>query len=120
MSTPEISRRDFLKGLVAVAGTGLTAGAVGAGVTYNAAKFSDEAKAAASAAAAQQTLANATASGLTFTPGTYTASARGINSDVTVTMTFDETMITDVKIDASGETPDIGGAAAPTMEQAAL
>lgn len=44
-----------------------------------------------------------------FTPGTYTASAKGIMSDVTVTMTFDDTSITDVKIDASGETPEIGG-----------
>lgn len=44
-----------------------------------------------------------------FTAGTYTASAKGIMSDVTVTMTFDDTSITEVKIDASGETPDIGG-----------
>ncbi len=120
MSAPEISRRDFLKGLVAVAGTGLTVGAVSAGVSHNRAVYGPEAKATAAAAANQQALAGAAASGLTFTPGTYSASARGINGDVTVTMTFDETMITDVKIDASGETPDIGGKAAPEMEKAIL
>lgn len=35
-------------------------------------------------------------------------------------MTFDETSITDVKIDVSGETPDIGGKIGPEFEQAIL
>lgn len=38
----------------------------------------------------------------TYTPGTYTATAKGISSDVTVTMTFDAEAITDVQIDVSG------------------
>ena len=45
-----------------------------------------------------------------YTPGTYSASAKGIGSDVTVTMTFDANSITDVAIDVSGETPGIGAA----------
>ena len=35
-------------------------------------------------------------------------------------MTFDETMITDVQIDVSGETPDIGGKVGDQMAQAIL
>ena len=42
----------------------------------------------------------------TYTPGTYTASAKGMMGDVTVTMTFDTEAITDVQIDVSGETPE--------------
>lgn len=48
------------------------------------------------------------ASAGTYTPGTYTAVARGKESDVTVTMTFDANSITDVQIDVSGETQGIG------------
>ena len=40
--------------------------------------------------------------------------------DVKVTMTFSETEITDVIIDAAGETPELGGAAAPKLAQAIL
>ena len=43
-----------------------------------------------------------------YVPGTYTASAKGISSDVTVMMTFDETSIVDVTVDVSGETQGIG------------
>ena len=42
----------------------------------------------------------------TYTPGTYTASAKGMMGDVTVTMTFDPETITDVVIDVSCETPE--------------
>lgn len=57
---------------------------------------------------------------MTYTPGTYSASARGINSDVTVTMTFDERSITDMQIDVSGETPDIGGKIGDEMREKIL
>ena len=43
-----------------------------------------------------------------YTPGTYTASAQGLASEVTVTLTFDETSIIDAVVDVSGETEDIG------------
>ena len=46
-----------------------------------------------------------------YTPGTYTASAQGMNGDVTATVTFDETHITEVVLDVSGETESIGQAA---------
>ena len=52
-----------------------------------------------------------------YTPGKYSASAQGLSSEVTVTMTFDEESITDVKVNAANETADIGGAAAPEMAQ---
>ncbi|MBQ1491572.1 MAG: FAD-dependent oxidoreductase [Blautia sp.] len=44
----------------------------------------------------------------TYTPGTYSATAVGMGT-VTVTMTFDAEAITDVQVDVSEETPEIGG-----------
>ena len=55
-----------------------------------------------------------------YTPGTYTAKAQGLESEVTVTLTFDETAITDVVIDSSGETPGIGADVAEPLSQAIL
>lgn len=55
-----------------------------------------------------------------YTPGTYTSTAKGMDSIVMVTMTFSETEITNVKIDVSGETPGIGGSIGPTMEERIL
>lgn len=54
------------------------------------------------------------------TPGTYTASAKGYHSDVTVTVTFDETHITDVVVDSSGETENVGAAAADKLAEQVL
>ena len=76
-----VSRRDFLKGTAAGA---LTAAFAGMGLTG----FAEE-------------------SGI-YTPGTYSATASGMDSDITVTMTFDANSITDVTVDVSGETPGIG------------
>lgn len=44
---------------------------------------------------------------LAYTPGTYTASAQGNNGPVTVTVTFDENAITDVKVGQNAETVGI-------------
>ncbi len=55
-----------------------------------------------------------------YTPGTYSATAKGIGSDVTVTMTFDANSITDVAIDVSGETKGIGAENGGTMQDAIL
>lgn len=93
-----ISRRDFLKGTAAGA-ISLAAAGILNRVSGEAVVRADE---------------------TVYIPGTYTGSAQGINGTVTVTMTFDETSITDVKIDASAETPAIGGAAAPELEKAIL
>ena len=59
------------------------------------------------------------ASGI-YTPGTYTAKAQGMESEVTVTMTFDETSITDIEIDVSGETQGIGAAAGDALKEQLL
>ena len=94
MTQKNISRRSFLKGLAGAAGAAAVTGVMGG--TLSAAEAGK------------------------YTPGTYTASATGIASDVTVTMTFDANSITDVTIDVSGETPDIGGKIGDQMAQAIL
>ena len=77
-----ISRRNFLKGSLAGAATLAMAG-IGLGTTA----FAED--------------------GI-YTPGTYSATAKG-HEEVTVTMTFDANSITDVKVDVSKETATIGG-----------
>ena len=109
----EISRRTFVKGLAAG-----VASIAALGVLEKVGNGSGGG--AASSGVSAESLGGVVSSGLTFTPGTYSASARGINSDVTVTMTFDETTITNVDIDVSGETPDIGGKIGPQMAEAIL
>ena len=114
----QITRRDFLKGIAAGAAGMAALGALefvgvgkGSGTASVSATSGDIAEAAAAAAAEK---------GLTYTPGTYEAVAQGIASEVKVTMTFDETMITDCVIDVSGETPDIGGVVGGDMAKAIL
>jgi len=77
-----LTRRDFLKGAAATA-----VGAAFMGLRANA----EEAVKAGS-----------------YTPGTYSATAMGMESEVTVTMTFDASSITDVTVDVSGETAGVG------------
>ena len=55
-----------------------------------------------------------------LTDGTYTSSAKGCLSDVNVTVTVSGGKMTDVQIDASGETPELGGNAATTLADAIL
>ncbi len=100
----EISRREFLKGALAGTATMAAAGVLGA------------------PALAEAVTEGSTegASGAVYTPGTYSASADGISSKVTVTMTFDETQITKVVVDASGETASIGAASAEELAQQIL
>ena len=86
-----ISRRKFLEraavGALGAAALGLTACGKSADSTASSA---------------------ASATGL-YAPGTYSATATGMGT-VTVTMTFDANSITDVKVDVSEETANIGGA----------
>ena len=84
-----LSRRSFLKGVAA--------SALGAAAAHLAPSMASAAE------------------GSVYTPGTYTASAIGMNGEVTVTITTDESSILDVVIDASGETADIGGVAAEEL-----
>lgn len=100
----KISRKGFLKLASAAAMSGITAGALSA---CNSGK-----EAAASSAAASEAAF--------YTAGTYNATAQGINGDVTVSMTFDASSITEVVIDVSGETESIGGAAAETLTKSIL
>ena len=47
-----------------------------------------------------------------FTPGSYTAEAQGIFVPVKVTVRVSENEIETVLVDATGETPELGGIAA--------
>ena len=98
----KISRKGFLKVAAAAAMSGVTAGAL----------------AACNSASSSGTAASASGDAV-YTPGTYTGTATGIG-EVKVTMTFSETAITDVVIDASNETESIGGVAAPTLKDALM
>lgn len=55
---------------------------------------------------------------INYIPGTYTAVGTGRNGDVSVTMTFTETQITDIQLDVSGETENIAGPAAEKLVNA--
>lgn len=70
-------------------------------------------------AAAPNAGTQAAANGV-YTPGTYTASAQGYGGDVTVTITVDESKITDVKIEGDKETEGIGSKAVASMPEAIL
>ena len=50
-----------------------------------------------------------------YSDGTYTSSAKGCLSDVSVTVTITGGKVTNVAIDASGETPELGGKAAESL-----
>ena len=66
-------------------------------------------------AAARAALEKAGMDTVLYIPGTYTASAKGMDSDVTVTVTVDENKITDADIDVSGETQGIGATIGDTV-----
>lgn len=55
-----------------------------------------------------------------LTDGIYTSSAQGYLSDVTVKVTVTGGRVTGVEIDASGETPELGGTAAEALAAALL
>ncbi len=114
MEKGSISRRTFVKGLAAGA-----AGIAGLGL-LQAGEYKLSEVLAKGSSHEKPEVAPGASSGLTFTPGTYTASAPGISSDVTVTCTFDETTMTDLTIDVSGETPEIGGAIGEEMREKIL
>lgn len=50
-----------------------------------------------------------------YSDGSYTSSAKGCLSDVSVTVTITGGKVTNVVIDASGETPELGGKAAESL-----
>ena len=87
----KISRKGFLKIAAAAAMSGVTAAGL----------------AACNAASSASGVSSATG---IYTPGTYTATAKGM-SEITATVTFDANTITKVELDLSGETESIGVAA---------
>ena len=87
----KISRKGFLKVAAAAAMSGITAAGL----------------AACNAASSASGVSSATG---IYTPGTYTATAKGM-SEITATVTFDANTITKVELDLSGETESIGVAA---------
>lgn len=111
----EISRRTFIKGVAAGAASIATLGVL-KGLEYNASKPAANVPVEAKPVEVPVNVP----SGMSFTPGTYTASAKGIGGDVKVTMTFDKTSITDCVIDTSCETPTIGGVVNEEMAQKIL
>lgn len=120
MSNKQISRRTFIKGLAAGAASVATLGVLQK-VEYSMNSAGSETGGTVPSGTSPAPSATpAPAGSMSYTPGTYTASAKGIASDVTVTMTFDETSITDVQIDVSGETPDIGGKIGEEMREKIL
>ena len=107
----EISRRNFLKGMTASAISVASLGALG-GVS-----LAEEAASEGVIEASSEVvvgLNEALGSG-SYTPGTYTASAQGMDGPVTVTATFSEASITKVEVDVSGETPGIGAEIGDTV-----
>ncbi len=53
-----------------------------------------------------------------FTPGTYEAVEMGFGGDIKVTLTVDENAITEITIVGESETPGLGLAAIPVMQEA--
>lgn len=106
----KINRRDFLKGAAA--------GAFSLGTMGILSACGEAAPSGTSAAAG--TISAAPTQAAVYTPGVYTAIGRGHTSDVTVSVTFDEYHITDVVIDAAGETESIGAAAAGRLTEQVL
>lgn len=58
---------------------------------------------------------NAAGSAAAYADGVYTASAQGCLSEVSVTVSITGGKVSDVEIDASGETPELGGRAAALL-----
>ena len=50
----------------------------------------------------------------------FTATAAGMMGDVSMTATLNGSKITDIRLDVSGETPEIGGAAGPELVEQCL
>ena len=50
-----------------------------------------------------------------FTPGTYEGTGKGYGGDIKVSVTVDETTITDIEVVEQSETESVGGAALPTL-----
>lgn len=117
----QLTRRNFLKGVAGVVGCAAVSSLAGCASNNPPAATSaaGEGTTAAATSAAAETTAAAAPKG-TYIPGTYTGTADGIHSTITVTMTFDEEKVTDVVLDVSGETPGYGQDAGEALKEALL
>ena len=97
---------------VSLAACGSSASSTAASSAASSVAASSEA---ASEAASSEAASVAEGEGYT---GTQTASAKGMNGDVTVTTTFENGVATACDVDASTETESLGQAAAPTVADA--
>lgn len=104
MSMKELSRRDFIKGAAGAAGIAALGMLAGCNSEPEATPTPE---------------ANTPEAKGIYTPGTYSAKAKGF-SDLIVTMTFSADAITDVVLDVSGETENYGQAAAEELKNALM
>jgi uncharacterized protein with FMN-binding domain len=120
MANNKISRRDFIKGVAAGTASIAALGVLQA-VDHSIENSGSSTGSAVASAGTETVSAAATGAAGTgnYTPGTYTASAQGLGT-VTMTATFDETSITDIQLDVSQETAEIGGVAADTLIEQCL
>ncbi len=114
----QLTRRNFLKGVAGVVGVAAVNSLTGCASNEPPAATSAESTTAAQTTA--ETTTAAAASTGKYIPGTYTGTADGIHSTITVTMTFDEEKVTDVVLDVSGETPGYGQDAGDALREALL
>ena len=114
----QLTRRNFLKGVAGVVGVAAVSSITGcASKETPATSAAAETTSAAATTAAETTAAAGSGK---YIPGTYTGTADGIHSTITVTMTFDEENVTDVVLDVSGETPGYGQDAGDALREALL
>ena len=95
----QLSRREFLKGAAGAAGVAAIGMLAGCGSKDPAPGEGGE---------------------KIYTPGTYTASAQGMESAVTVTIKVDETKILEAAVDTAGETEGLGKPVGEKMAQEIL
>lgn len=98
----KVTRRNFVAGAAAAAAVGAM------GAMTASAEEAVNANAAPSAEAGTAALKD----------GTYTATAKGFGGDVTVTLTVKGGKLTELTVDCPNETPERGGKAAETLQQA--
>ncbi|MCI8606582.1 MAG: FAD-binding protein [Hungatella sp.] len=115
----QLTRRSFLKGVAGVVGAAAVSSIAGCATKETPSTSAAAESTTAAATTAAETTAATTGNG-TYIPGTYTGTADGIHSTITVTMTFDEEKVTDVVLDVSGETPGYGQDAGDALREALL
>ena len=106
--------KQFTK-IAVVCALAVSLAACGSSASSTAASSAASSEAASSVAASSEAASVAEGEGYT---GTQTASAKGMNGDVTVTITFENGVATACDVDASTETESLGQAAAPTVADA--